>query len=355
VVRLYKSLGLLVAVGLVSPVLGSQFTSTSHLGTYEDILFPNDTVNSFHTFTSQNGQGELQHMYPPAVHTSSNTSAYVNPFTGVMRVMAESNTFHENIAAEGGTPPPPHMDRTRAGADVNYVHRLLIGAGSSGKQVGDPVQLQVTFHLDGFLNMAIPRPDAGKIHNMIDMNAHFLVIDNAISGETGNPEMVSFNASAHREQYETVPGEEGYPIDGATYYNHDYKWSLGSNDPAFAAQSFRDREDKELPYNWNASGASEVPYHAVKQFDTGTLVATFDTYVGAELDVNAALGVDCFSYSNFQTQASRADFSNTFALNFTPAPGFEGLSVVTTAVVPEPGAISVLAFACSLTLRRRVR
>lgn len=325
--------------------------SQTHLVTYEDILYPDDTVNSYHTSHQEFGNGPLQWNYPPA--SSVNSSAYVNPYTGVMRVLAESNTFHENIATDVGGAFPPAMDRPRAGGQVDYTHKLIIGAGDSGKQVGDPVTLQVTFHLDGWLNMAIPRMDAGKIHNTADMRASFRVVDNSLSGEFGdNPVLVDFDASAHREQYETVPGEVNYPVDGATFYNHKYKWDLTANAMA-EGQHFLDQDDQVLPYNWNANGGTTLPYQQAKQFDTGTLVATFTTRVGATLDVSALLGVDAFSYSNFQTQATRVDFSNTFAINFTAAPESEGISIFSTAVLPEPTCLTFLAAGTLLAVRRR--
>jgi hypothetical protein len=245
--------------------------------------------------------------------------------------------------------------RSAAGASVSYRKEVAVGAGSTGLVAGAPVQLSLTFHLDGRLNIGgILKHDPGSMYSMASMIADFTVSDPAINNGEGVYQLVRFSADAKRTQTVYVPNAYGAYPDGAQYVTKDYNWSLSTNDPSDPGHEYHDESEEARGYNFGESSGTTVPPVFAPDFNTGLLTVTFNTYVGALLDVDASLAVETASDALSESPHASANFMNTFALEFTPASGFEGLDVVSNAVAPEPGTLALIGFAgLPLVARRR--
>lgn len=353
-----------VAVGALAPMSGRAFATIdpyikpqSHLEAYEYVIDPDHRYE--HTNVSQSvwGTGTLQYHYSTNGTQSGgvNNAAYVDPATGKMRVYAVSDA---SVFGTAGIEPPfnlgPQGNRSAAGAAVSYSKKLEVTAGTSGLNAGDPAQLTLTFHLDGRLAIGGVPHDAAAISSSASMNAHFTIYDPAvITGDDSTYEVARFSADARRTQYEVLP--DATIPDGAQVHTKDYNWSLTSNHPGEPVHEYHDGYLHQVAYNADTEGGTTVPPAFVPDFDTGILNVTFDTYVGAILDISAGLAVETASDALSESPYASANFMNTFALDFQPAAGFEGLALVSNAAVPEPASLSLLALAIPLVARRRSR
>lgn len=338
--------------------LDPSITSSSQLSTYEEIINPDARYLYTNVTHSHNGAGELHYHYSAIPQlTPVNNAAYVDPASGLMRAYAFSDAADNiSVAVEPPFNLGPESGRAGAGSSVSYQKQLEVASGNSNLPEGAPVRLTLTFHLDGRLAVGSPlTSDPGPMYSSASMTARFSISDQAVPTEDDSIyQLVNFSASAQRTQYVLVPGSSSYP-DGAQIATKNYHWTLDSNDPNEAERNFYDPDYQEYGYNFGTGSGSEIPPSFVPDFSTGTLVVAFDTYIGATLDINALLQVstssDALSYSPYAS----ANFMNTFALEFAPAEGFEGISILSNASVPEPGSLTLLVASIPLVCRRRSR
>lgn len=350
-----------VAALVAAPAIAAldpYITSQTSLSTFEYVI---DTEHRYlyeNVHHSEFGTGPLSYHYSATPQANSyNNSAYVDPATGKMRAFAfsDASVIHGSVGVEPPFAIAPSGDRSAAGASVSYRKQLEVTAGSSGLSAGDPVRLALTFHLDGRLAVGAPVEDPAPVYSAASMSSHFTIQDIAVPTEDDSIyELVHFSASAQRSLSVVGPGGTTYP-EGAQLRSKTYQWSLTSNNPDEAARGDYDTDYREDPYNFGVGSGTTEPVPFVNDFNTGVLVVTFDTYVGAVLDIDAALAVGTTSNALAESPYASANFMNTFALEFTPAPGFEGVTILSNAVTPEPATLSLLALALPLAARRRSR
>lgn len=252
-----------------------------------------------------------------------------------------------------------------ASIDAGVSNVLHVRAGQSGLQHGDAVTLSLTLSLDGVMQAGTnntrrdvhgnPIPDDGnwaftdhefgsRQLSSVELSSYFRIEDpnNQICGEGCYPETVlQFGAGGRLEvdsmSWNRVLTTEGGQWwidhydpthDGYTTEVLDVGWNYFSNNGA--TDSFSTRIENDI-----AQSTFNPFYNKAYQFDTGTLTISFNSYIGADLDVSANLGMFLQANGDHLSSLAQGDFMHTFAANVTS--NTVGVDVfVEAAPVPEP-------------------
>jgi Calx-beta domain len=222
---------------------------------------------------------------------------------------------------------------------TRFDNAVTVGAGTSGRAVGDPVTLEVTVDLRGSVAVGYHGPvapaDQRAYNARSEFNAQFSLTDpdRPVCVPDGDTQvcrpakLAGFAADARREEDGTV----GWAQDpnGAVTESYRWFWELtGNRGDRLGGQN---QSSSEACAAWPVQLPCEhtTPMPAPQPDVNGVRTVLVDTFVGARLELSGLLSI--LPQASVDARAS-ADFREPslgrhFSVDLAPAPGFGGLEL----------------------------